>query len=138
MDASNSDISRMLGLPLENEKLCTIKYISKKTNTTVAATGRLTTLEKLREDFPRENIQICREDNIEYYKRIFADGPHFFAIQWSVSKQKAYYWDNGSWYGYRTLESIDFYNESTANDSNVEPAQQVVDDRPRYSVSIGQ
>jgi hypothetical protein len=70
MATGNNDIDRCLGVPITNEKMCIIKYTGEKNNATVIATGRLTTLEKLREDFPNANIQACQENNIEYYRTI--------------------------------------------------------------------
>ncbi|CAF2072797.1 unnamed protein product [Rotaria magnacalcarata] len=117
MAETSSDIAQSLGLSSTTGKLCVIQYISSRTNTTVRATGRLTTLEQLREDFPVDNIQVCPENNIEYYKKISEGGPRFFACQSNESSSKAYYWDNGNWYGYRSLQSVEFPNMQTVHDA---------------------
>jgi hypothetical protein len=73
--AGNNDIDLSLAVPITNEKLCIIRFTGEHRNATVTAVGRLTTLEKLREDFLNANIQNCKENNIEYYKTISKEGP---------------------------------------------------------------
>ncbi|CAF3203918.1 unnamed protein product [Rotaria socialis] len=117
MAETSSDISRSLGLPSTTGKQCVFKYTSVRTNTTVRATGRLTTLEQLREDFSADNIQVCPQNNVEYYKKNSEGGPRFFACQSNESPTKVYYWDNGNWYGYRSLQSVEFYDMQTVHDT---------------------
>ncbi|CAF3625356.1 unnamed protein product [Rotaria sp. Silwood1] len=131
MATGNNDIDRSLGVPITNEKLCIIRYTGEKYNATVIATGRLTTLEKLREDFPNENIQVCQENNIEYYKTISQEDPQFFVYQHGKSKEKVYYWRDGHWHGYKTLESVEFPTVQTITDDGNRPttSQPPADDR---------
>ncbi|CAF0871003.1 unnamed protein product [Rotaria sordida] len=131
MATGNNDIDRRLGVPITNEKLCIIRYTGRTFNATVIATGCLTTLEALQEEFPDDNIQTCQENNIEYYRTISQEGPKFFVYQRDESKDKAYYWDYGHWHGYKTLTSVDFPTVHTTNDDDNVPItpQPPADDR---------
>jgi len=128
MAAGNNDINCKLGVPITDEKLCTIRYTGRTHNATVIATGRLTTLEILRQEFPDDDIQACQEDNIEYYKTESKDGPKFFAYHRDGTKDKAYYWDDGHWNGYKTLKSVEIStvlpraDESCTSTISQEPA----------------
>jgi hypothetical protein len=131
MAAANNNINRSIGIPTKDAKLCIIQYTSQKYYKKVKATGRETTLEKLREMFPDDNIQAYQENNIESYKTMSEEGPRFFAYHRDGSKDKAYYWDNGNWYGYRTLESVEFPEVHTTHDDDNTPvnSQPPADDR---------
>jgi hypothetical protein len=131
MAAGNNDINRSLGVPIKNEKLCTIRYTGRTYNATVIATGCLTTLETLQEEFPGDDIQACQEDNIEYYKKVSKDGPKFFAYHRDGTQDKAYYWDDGHWNGYKTLKSVEISTVSPRADESCTStiSQESADDR---------
>lgn len=108
MAASNNIIDRSISIPTQDPKQCSITYTRIKYNRTVIATGYQITLEDLRLMYPEDNIQVCQENNIEYYKTTSQEGPQFFVYQKDGLIDKAYYWDNGCWHGYRSLKKVDF------------------------------
>jgi hypothetical protein len=131
MATGNNDLDRRLEIPITNEKLCIIRFTGEHRNATVAATGRLTTLEQLRDDFPNANLQPCQENNIEYYRTVSKEGPTLFVYQHDGSKEKVYYWRDGYWRGYKTLESVEFPTVQTTDDEDITTttAQSPADDR---------